>query len=202
MQTHAGSVFASSFCELLWACLHGLCGSCFAGVLQLLWFLQSFLPLFKEISWSLNGETQWRPLCFMPSSCLAVCLCTRFHLLPEGASQLTITQEADMWMYQRIYRSHFIGLFFQVMFVSSLGLLTYPVSDFWSSGQSMVWAPSHTVGLKLNQCWLLPYFSAAIAPAHLAGKIDCRAKVSGKVDVQIFETVAYRVPSCAKETRT
>lgn len=112
MQTHAGSVFASSFCELLWACLHGLCGSCFAGVLQLLWFLQSFLPLFKEISWSLNGETQWRPLCFMPSSCLAVCLCTRFHLLPEGASQLTITQEADMWMYQSIYRSHFIGLFF------------------------------------------------------------------------------------------
>lgn len=61
---------------------------------------------------------------FMLSSCLAMCLCTRFHLLPEGASQLTITEEADMWMYQRIYRSHFIELFFQVMFISSLGLLT------------------------------------------------------------------------------
>ena len=63
----------------------------------------------------------------------------------------------------------------------------------------MVWAPSHTVDLKLNQCWPLPHVSPAIAPAHLAGTTDCRAKVSGKVDVQSFQTVAYRVPSYAKK---
>jgi hypothetical protein len=130
--------------------------------------MQSFLHLFHRI------------LQALPTVCLCIC---SYQLVDEAS--LLMVMLGYVYKNSRESLGSFHSLFVVVVVVIVSPVWFYPRflgylrSGSWPSKQCQVWAPSHSVGLKLYQS-LVGHsykFSAIFTPEHLASRTNYSLKV-------------------------
>lgn len=143
----------------------------------------SFLPFFlfslflysKLFSKFLGKGANWDLKFSLSAWGLAVCLCIHSHLLPREASMMML-DKALTYKYSRISLGIIFLLFILYFLASHVWLYSWYLGCIISvslpSRQSRSWLPSHGVGLRLNQTFVVysHKFCATIAPEQFAGR--------------------------------